>query len=71
LCWAIFNGLKSNTFFLATYLIRAWLLLHREEEAKSNIKNGCRLLNTVIMEVFAKVSWKISNKIVALTLFGA
>jgi hypothetical protein len=75
LCWAIwlnrndmvFNRSKSNTFmqviFRATYWTRTWSLLFKDEEAKANLKYACRLLETVVMEVFAKFGWKFSNRI--------
>ena len=76
LCWAmwlnrndvVFNNAKTNTFlqviFRATYWIRHWSLLSKEEE-RPIFKNGCQILETVIMEVFAKFGWKFRNRIEA------
>jgi hypothetical protein len=52
LCWTIwlnrndmvFHNVKSNTF----------MLVYKTEEAREILKKMCRLLETVIMEVFAK-----------------
>jgi hypothetical protein len=75
LCWAIwlnrndmvFNNAKSNTFmqviFRSTYWIRAWSQLDKYEEARQTLKRGCRRLETMIMEVFAKFGWKFTNRI--------
>lgn len=64
LCWAIwlnmndivFKNVISNSFlqviFRAIYWILWWSLLHEEEERLS-LKVGCRLLETIIMGVFA------------------
>jgi hypothetical protein len=75
LCWAmwlnrndmIFNNAKPNTFmqliFRATFWIRAWSQLDKSEQAKETFKKGCRLLKTLIMEVFTKFGWRFSNRI--------
>jgi hypothetical protein len=61
----VFNNVKSNTFmqiiFRTIYWIHTWL--HKAEEAREMLKKGCRLLKTVIMEVFMKFGWKFTNKI--------
>lgn len=76
LCWAmwlnrndmVFDNAKSNSFlqviFRATHWIRWWSLLHKEED-RASFKTGCKLLETVIMEVFAKFGWKFRNRIEA------
>jgi hypothetical protein len=57
---------KTNIFlqviFMATYWIQQWFLLSKEEE-RPIFKNGCRILEMVIMEVFAKFLWKFQNSI--------
>lgn len=77
ICWAIwlnrndmvFNCAKANTFmqviFRATYWARSWSLLLRDEDARTDLNRACRLLESVVMEVFAKFGWKFSNRIAA------
>jgi hypothetical protein len=64
----VFNNVKSNTFiqviFRTTYSIRTWSQLHKAEEAREMLNKGCRLLKTMIMEVFVKFGWKFLNKII-------
>jgi hypothetical protein len=63
----VFNRSKTNTIvqviFRATYWTRTWSLLFKDEEARSNLKNACCLLETVSMQVFANFGWKFSNRI--------
>lgn len=42
-----------------------WSLLFKDDNARANLKDACRLLETVVMEVFAKFGWKFSNRIAA------
>jgi hypothetical protein len=35
----------------------------KDEDARSNLKNACCLLEMVIMQVFANFGWKFSNRI--------
>jgi hypothetical protein len=77
MCWAIwlnrndmiFNRSRPNTFmqviFRATHWTRTWSLLFKDKDARGNLKNACRLLEMVVMEVFAKFGWKFSNRITA------
>jgi hypothetical protein len=64
----VFNKIKINTFlgnFQDSPLdILHWPLLHKQEE-RPIFKNYCRLLDTIIMEVFAKFGWKFRNRITA------
>jgi hypothetical protein len=50
---------------MATHWTRTWSLLFKDKDARANLKNACRLLETVVMEVFAKFGWKFSNRITA------
>jgi hypothetical protein len=65
----VFNRSKPNTFmqviFGATYWTRTWSLLFKDKDVRANLKNACRLLETVVMEVYANFRWKFSNKITA------
>jgi hypothetical protein len=75
LCWAIwlnrndmvFNKANSNTFvqviFRATYWIRQWSMLHREED-RPLFKMGCGSWESLILAVFAKFGWRTRNRIV-------
>lgn len=76
LCWAIwlsrndmvFNNARAVTvttmqvIFKCTYWIRFWALLQKEED-KPHIMQGCRVLETTIMEVFAKKGWLFGNRL--------
>jgi hypothetical protein len=57
----VFNRVKSNTvvqvIFRATFWTRTWSLLCKDAAAKDNLKRACRVLESVIMEVFAKFGW--------------
>jgi hypothetical protein len=65
MCWAIwlnrnymvFNRFKPHTFihviFRATHWTLTWSLLFKDNDAKANLKNACRLLETVVLEVYA------------------
>lgn len=63
----VFNKAKAKTFmeviFRMTYWTRTWSMLHKQEEAQEHLKNGCRKLETVIMEFFARFGWKFTNRI--------
>jgi hypothetical protein len=74
--WAIILGPKSKPFhffpgyilkviFRATHWTRTWSLLFKDKDARANLKNACRLLEMVVMEVFAKFGRKFSNRITA------
>jgi hypothetical protein len=77
MCWAIwlnrndmvFNRSKPNTFmqviFRATHWTRTWSLLFKDKDARANLNNVCRLLETVVMEVYGNFGWKFSNRITA------
>jgi hypothetical protein len=74
LCWVIYlsrNGMVFNNnravtplqvIFRGTYWIRFWALLQKEDEW-SHIIRGCRVLETVSMEIFASIGWSFSNRI--------
>jgi hypothetical protein len=52
-----------QVIFRSTYWIRAWSQLDKPDEAREMLKRGCRLLETMILEVFAKFGWKFTNRI--------
>ena len=52
-----------QVIFKATYWIRFWSLLQKEEDHHS-VKIGCRTIETATMQVFARHGWRFSNRIV-------
>jgi hypothetical protein len=74
LCWAIwlsrndviFKNSTTDSFlqviFRATYGIRCWSLLSKEEE-RSFLKKNCQRLENVVMEIFNKFGWKFRNSV--------
>lgn len=74
LCWAmwlcindaIFNRATSHSFFQvifrAMYWIRQWSLLCKEEESIT-LKEGCNLLEALVLEVFNKFAWVNRNRV--------
>ena len=75
LCWAIWHSRNDIVFqrtknqtslqilFRATYLTRAWAILHKEEDSEA-IATSCRMLETVGMDFFfATNGWMFSNRL--------
>ena len=64
----VFNKANSNTvakvIFRATFWIRQWSMLHREDE-RQLFKVGCRKWETLILEIFAKYGWSFTNRIMS------
>jgi hypothetical protein len=62
----VFQKTKSQTslqiLFRATYLTRAWAILHKEEDREA-IATACRMLETVGMDFFATNGWMFSNRL--------
>jgi hypothetical protein len=73
-CWAVwlsrneivFQRSKSKSslqvIFRATYWIRDWSILSKEEDIKV-LKEGCRWLETVGLDFFNKSVWNVSKRI--------
>jgi hypothetical protein len=49
-----------QTIFRKTYWTRFWSLLQKEED-RHLVKIGCRTIETVAMEVFARHDWSFRN----------
>jgi hypothetical protein len=74
ICWVIwlyrndvlFHNAQVPTpmqvLFRGTYWMRQWMLLLKEEE-KLQVKQGCRLLEVAMMQIFAKNGWNFSNRL--------
>ncbi|KAG2606472.1 hypothetical protein PVAP13_4NG172800 [Panicum virgatum] len=60
----IFKNSTTNSLlrviFRATYWIRCWSLLSKEEEMIS-LKKNCQRLENAVMEIFNKFGWKFRN----------
>jgi hypothetical protein len=74
ICWAlwlnrndaVFQNLVANShlqvLFRATYWIRQWSMLSKEEEGR-NLKEGCRRLEGLVMHFFGTRGWKNQKRI--------
>jgi len=74
LCWALWLCRNDAVFcrkfpnsylqiiFRATYWARTWSLLSKEEE-KDLLKNKCRELESLSLELFAKGGWNFRNRV--------
>jgi hypothetical protein len=74
MCWAlwlcrndvVFQRSKPNyclqVIFRGTYWIRSWALLSKEKE-KDELKGGCRRLEIVCMDFFAKSGWNVMRRL--------
>jgi hypothetical protein len=51
-----------QVIFSGTYWIRSWSLLQKKED-RQFMKMGCSTIETTAMEVFARHSWRFSNRI--------
>jgi hypothetical protein len=49
--------------YRGTYWCRFWALLQKREEDAKDIKDGCRQLETLVMQIFASHGWQFSNRI--------
>jgi hypothetical protein len=45
------------------YWLRQWIQLQRCEGAGQMLKQACRLLETLAMQIFAKFGWHFKNRI--------
>ena len=73
LCWAIWRSRNDTVFqktknqtslqilFRATYLTRAWAILHKED--REAIAAACRMLETVAMDHYATNGWMFRNRL--------
>jgi hypothetical protein len=48
--------------FRGTYWMRQWMLLLKQEDGLQ-VKQGCRLLEVAMMQIFAKNDWNFSNRL--------
>jgi len=74
ICWAIWLTRNDIVFdkvvapsylqaiFMGTYWTRFWSLLQKEED-RHLMKMGCKTIETVAMEVFARHGWSFSNRL--------
>jgi len=53
--------INNKTYLPDNYWVQTWLLLHKEEKTRKNMKNGYKFLETTTMEIFAKFAWKFSK----------
>jgi hypothetical protein len=62
----VFQKSKSKSFlqvmFRGTYWIRSWSILSKEE-GKKNLREGCRWLEIVAMELFKRSGWNTVKRI--------
>jgi hypothetical protein len=62
----IFNNTRAITpmqvIFRVTHWIRFWALLLKEDE-RPHVIQGCRVLETTSMEIFATNGWSFSYRI--------
>lgn len=75
ICWAIWTSRNDVVFdktpiktymqvlYRGTYWCRFWALLQKREEDAKDIKDGCRQLETLVMQIFASHGWQFSNRI--------
>jgi hypothetical protein len=73
-CWAIWLSRNEIVFqksmsksilqviFRGTFWIRGWSILSKEEDVKM-LKEGCRWLETVAVELFNKSVWNVFKRI--------
>jgi alpha-amylase/alpha-mannosidase (GH57 family) len=74
LCWAVWISRNDLVFhksqykyilqvmFRATFWIRSWAILSKENE-RVILKEGCRKLETVALEIFHKSGWNTLKRI--------
>ena len=74
MCWAIwlcrndavFCRTPPNSYlrviFRGIYWTRAWSLLSKEE-GKDHLKNKCRELESMVLELFAKRGWNFRSRV--------
>jgi hypothetical protein len=51
-----------QVLFRGTYSMRQWMLLLKEEDGLQ-VKQGCRLLEVAMMQIFVKNGWNFSNRL--------
>jgi hypothetical protein len=51
-----------QVIFRGTYWIRSWAILSKEEE-REKLKMGCRWLEIVTMDFFAKRGWNVMRRL--------
>jgi len=74
ICWvlwlnrndAVFQNLVTNSYlqvlFRGTFWIRQWSKLSKEEEGR-NLKDGCRRLEGLVLQLFGTCGWKNQKRI--------
>jgi hypothetical protein len=74
LCWALWISRNDMVFqksqnksilqvmFRGTFWIRSWSILSKED-GRSILKEGCRMLQTVALEIFHKSGWNALKRI--------
>jgi hypothetical protein len=75
LCWAIWTSRNDIIFdkspmktyiqvlFRATHWCRQWALLQPTEENTNEMKDACRAMETVVMQIFINYGWSFRNRI--------
>ena len=75
ICWTIWLTRNDIVFdkavapsylqaiFRGTYWTKFWSLLQKEEEDRHLMKMGCKTIETVVMDVFARYGWSFSNRL--------
>ena len=73
-CWAMWLSRNDIVFdnvnpqpclqilFRATYWIRFWALLRKEDDMNT-IPENCQVLESMAMEIFARNGWRFSNRL--------
>jgi hypothetical protein len=62
-----FNNIPTKTYmhvlFHGSHWLRLWAQLQRREDELSLIKTVCRVLETLVIEIFANFGWCFRNRI--------
>jgi hypothetical protein len=74
MCWSIWlswNGVVFDKTLICSFMqiiyrgthwTRMWSLFQKEEK-RSTLKDACRLLETLMMNIFTKHGWRFSNRL--------